>query len=189
MIFHTTVLNSRGDANPLVSLINWCYISLAKVVSTDTGVPSLITKTVQFQMVAVLYWEVSEKCLKERQKEGSYDVYINIYYAYTDIYTNDPHTAYNPSNLVLTQKQIIEIDCSGGWTGHCCWMARMQMASCWLIFFVQLYPTATKRAYSSSKTVWKKKVLPCFTMFFPIEFPPFFWQSPPLLVGILKTRN
>lgn len=86
MIFHTTVLNSRGDANPFVSLVNWCYISLAKVVSTDTGVPSLITKTIQFQMVAVLYWEVSEKCLKERQKEESYDVYINIYYVYTYIY-------------------------------------------------------------------------------------------------------
>lgn len=44
-----------------------------------------------------------------------------------------------------------------------------------LIFFVQLYPTATKRPYSSSKIVSEKG----FTMFFPIEFPLFFGNHHP----------
>ena len=44
-----------------------------------------------------------------------------------------------------------------------------------LIFFVQLYPTATKRPYSSSKIVSENG----FTMFFPIDFPLFFGNHHP----------
>lgn len=44
-----------------------------------------------------------------------------------------------------------------------------------LSFFVQLYPTATKRPYSSSKIVSENG----FTMFFPIDFPLFFGNHHP----------
>lgn len=193
MIFHTTVLNSRGDANPFVSLVNWCYISLAKVVSTDTGVPSLITKTVQFQMVFCIVLGSFTKLSERKAERGKlwciYKYILCIQYTYihklsahriqsiksgTHLKTNHRNRLLWRMNgtLLLDGKDAngkLLLDFHGSES---------------LIFFVQLYPTATKRPYSSSKIVSEKG----FTMVFPIEFSSF-WQSPPLLVDILKTRN